>query len=321
METPAPERFAALRRLPAVIASSVSRFFSAGCAQHAAAIAYRVLFSLAPLAIVLLSVFGLVLQDDELRERVVTAIVDVLPVDDTGSANVEDAINRIATPASAAGLISLLAFLWAASAMMGAIRAGLEAAMGVDDERPVVRGKLFDLVLVAGAAVLVVLSVGFGLVAEAAAGFVSRFGPEGATVERVLATGFPFVLSVVTAMLLYRFVPSAGLRFTHALAGASVTAVMLAFISLASGLLYARTTQWSLIYGSLTSVLIFLYSVYLYASALLIGASVAAEWGRPQVPGPPEPLRGKVERAVRGLFVRQPPPGPPPDAPDRPGNG
>jgi membrane protein len=320
VETPAPERFAALRRLPGILASSVSRFFSAGCAQHAAGIAYRVLFSLAPLAIVLLSVFGLVLQDDDLRDRVVTAIVDVLPVDDAGSANVEDAIKGIATPASAAGLISLLAFLWAASAMMGAIRAGLVAAMGVDDERPVVRGKLFDLVLVAGAAVLVLLSVGFGLVAEAAAGFVSRFGPEGATVGRVLATGFPFVLSVVTAMLLYRFVPSARLRFTHALAGASVTAVMLACISLASGLLYARTTQWSLIYGSLTSVLVFLYSVYLYASALLIGASVAAEWGRPQAPGSPEPLREKVERAVRGLFVRQPPPASPPDAPDRPRN-
>lgn len=295
----------------------MSRFFSIGGPQHAAGIAYRVLFSLAPLAIVLLSVFGLVLQDDDLRDRVVTAVVDVLPFDEAGGANVERAINGIATPASAAGLISLIAFLWAASAMMGAIRSGLEAAMDVEHGRPVARGKLFDLVLVGGAAVLVVLSVGFGLIAEAAAGFVGRFGPGGDTVEWILATGFPFVLSVVTVMLLYRFVPESGLRFTHALAGACVTAVLLALISVASGLLYARTTRWSLIYGSLTSVLVFLYSVYLYASALLVGASVAAEWGRPQVPGPPESVRDKAVRLGRGLFVRQPPPGRPADALDQ----
>ena len=40
-----------------------------GCTQHAAAIGYRVLFSLAPLAIVLVSIVGLVLQDDEVRRR------------------------------------------------------------------------------------------------------------------------------------------------------------------------------------------------------------------------------------------------------------
>ncbi len=259
----------------------------------------------------LLSVFGLVLQDDDLRDRVVEAIIDVLPVDEAGSANVESAIEGIATPASAAGLISLLAFLWAASAMMGSIRGGLEAAMDVEDGRPVARGKLFDLVLVAGVAFLVLLSVGFGLVAEAAAGFAGRFGPGGDTVEKLLATGVPFVLSVVTAMLLYRFVPAAGLRFAHALAGASVTGVLLALISLGSSILYARTTQWSVIYGSLTSVLVFLYSVYLYASALLIGASVAAEWGRPHTQGEPESLRTKSVRAARGLFVRQEPPAAP----------
>ena len=77
------------------------------------------------------SIFGLVLQDDDLRESVTDGIIDRLPVDADGKEDVEAAIEAIATPASAAGLVSLVVFLWAASGMMGALRRGLDAAMGV----------------------------------------------------------------------------------------------------------------------------------------------------------------------------------------------
>ena len=97
--------------------------------MRAAGIAYRVLFSIAPLAIVLVSIFGLVLQDDSVRHDVVDAIVDALPVSVAGRKDVEDAITEIATPASAAGLIGVLVFVWAATGMMTAIRRGLESAM------------------------------------------------------------------------------------------------------------------------------------------------------------------------------------------------
>jgi uncharacterized BrkB/YihY/UPF0761 family membrane protein len=66
---------------------------------------------------------------------------------------------------------------------------------------------------------------------------------------------------------------------------------------------YAKTAGWSLIYGSLTIVLVSLYSVYLSASALLLGAAVAAEWSLPhEARG--ESLRTSVRRRVAGLFVR-----------------
>ena len=68
------------KKLFAVIPDALQRFFTDQCPQQAAAIAYRVLFSIAPLAIVLVSVFGLVLQHDAVREDVVDAIVDALPV-------------------------------------------------------------------------------------------------------------------------------------------------------------------------------------------------------------------------------------------------
>jgi membrane protein len=298
---------ALIGRLIGIGSAAGSRFFAAAGTQHAAGIAYRVLFSLAPLAIVLVSVFGLVLQDDELREEVIDKVIETLPVDASGIEDIEAEIEAIATPASAAGLVSLLVFLWAATGMMASIRRGLMAVLGVAHGRPVVRAKLVDLALVGGAAVLVMLSVGVGLVAELAneiaSGLWAVLGIEGDIVEKTVALGIPFVLWVVTSLLLYRFVPAANLRFRDALAGAVVTATILLAISVASDLVYAKTTDWSLIFGSLTSLLVFLYSVYLYAAALLVGAAVAAEWSLPHEPSV-DPLRVRAREGLRGLFVR-----------------
>ena len=110
-------------------------------------------------------------------------------------------------------------------------------------------------------------------------------------------------------LLLYRFVPARGVRIRDGLAGAIVTAVLLQLISLASSWTYQKTTQLSVIYGSLTAALVFLYSLYLYASALLLGAEFAADWRRPRTgegdDGERGPILAQLKQAVLGLFVRQ----------------
>jgi membrane protein len=293
-----------LEKLARVIPEAVERFFTHQCPQLAAGIAYRVLFSIAPLAIVLVSIFGLVLQDDSVRHDVVKAIVDELPVTVAGRRDVENAITDIATPASAAGLISLLVFAWAATGMMASIRQGLERALDVAEGRPAARGKLVDLALVVGAAVLVLVTVGITVVGSLVGKAGGHLGVGGGTLADVLTHIAFFALSIVVVMLLYRFVPSRGLRFRDALVGAIVTAVLLRLIALASGYIYDKTTRLSVVYGSLTAALVFLYSMYLYASALLVGAETAASWSMP--PGPPGPPLGtQIKDGVLGIFVRR----------------
>jgi membrane protein len=298
------------KKLVRVIAGAIDRFFADQCPQLAAAIAYRVLFSCAPLAIVLVSIFGLVLQNDEIREDVVNAIVDALPVTLAGRRDVENAITAIATPASAAGLVSLLVFVWAATGMMAAIRQGLERAMDVTESRPAARGKLVDLALIAGAALLVLVTAGITLlgtfVQRSSGSLGAHIGVSSGTLASGLVRAASFALAIVVVLLLYRFVPARGLRVRDGLVGAVVTALLFQLISLASGLIYEKTTRLSTVYGSLTAALVFLYSMYLYSSALLFGAEVAAAWQRPPA-GESEPVLAQLRRAVRGIFVKQKP--------------
>ena len=295
---------AIVKKLARVIPDALRQFFADHCSQQAAGIAYRVLFSIAPLAIVLVSVFGLVLQDDSVRRDVVNAIVDALPVSVAGRKDVENAIT-----ASAAGLVSLLVFAWAATGMMAALRQGLESAMHVTESRPLARGKLVDLVLIVAAAILVLVTVGMtllgNLVQSTSASFGEAIGLGAGTLAGGLLRAAMFGLSIVVVLLLYRFVPARGLRIRDGLAGAIVTALLFQLISLASGWIYVKTTRLSVVYGSLTAALVFLYSTYLYCSALLLGAEVASAWARPPLPASGEPIVKQLKRAVAGLFVKR----------------
>ena len=245
-------------------------FYHDHCPQQAAGIAYRVLFSIVPLAIVLVSIFGLVLQDDAVRKDVVDAIVRHLPVTVAGRKDVENALTSIATPLSAAGLLSLALFAWAATGMM----AGLTVLGGLVQRTS---GSLGSF-----------LGIGTGFIAD--------------LFLRLLT----FALVVGVVLLLYRFVPARGLDTRDGVAGALLTGVFLELISLASAFVYNKATSLSVIYGSLTVGLVFLYSTYLYASALLFGAEFAAAWSLPEPTEPGPPIPTQIKRALLGLFVKQP---------------
>jgi membrane protein len=309
-------------RLARVLQVAVRGFFTDRCQRDAAAIAYRALFAFAPLSIVLVSIFGLILQNDAVRQDVLDAIVDALPLSAAGRKDAADALAAIATPASAAGLLSLAVFAWAATGMMTAVREGLETAMHVTESRPLARGKLVDLVLIAGTALLLLVTVGLTLLGEflqRASGVVGEIAAAGSgTVGGLLLRVAVVALSAGVVLLVYRFVPARGLRIRDGVFGAILTALLFQAIAVASGWIYHKTTRFSLVYGSLTAALVFLYSVYLYSSALLFGAEAAGAWSRP---GPVEggrllprmrlsALRRVLKRSSRHGAVG---PGPGPD--------
>jgi membrane protein len=294
-----------LRGVARCLPQSVEDMFKDRCTQYAAAIAYRVLFSLFPLTIALVSIFGLVLQDDELRQRVIDEVTALLPVSTTGQGNIQRSIEEIATPLSAIGLISLVALLWGASGMMASIRLGLEAALKVERGRPAARAKLVDFVLVAAAGVLVLVVVGlsafgafFSKLAERFTDWVGVTTPS----DLLLRDGVQLVAICVTVLLLYRFVPARKLRRRGALAGAILTAVGIWGATKVLAIVFSDFSRYNLIYGSLAGVMTFLFFVYVVAWILLLGAEFAYAWSQP--PGPPgPPLRTQMIGAVRGLFV------------------
>jgi membrane protein len=273
--------------------------------QYAASISFHVLFSLFPLTIVLVSIFGLVLQDDDLRQRVIDELVDVLPLTESGQRDITSSIEGIATPLSAIGLISLIALVWGASGMMTSLRVGLETALKVDRGRPAAHAKLVDFALLAIVGMLVLLVVGLSAVLAFFRGAIDRFADRlgiDAYVSFLFQDGLQLVLVAVLALGLYRFVPARKLRTRGAAAGAILTTFLTWGATKLLAILFTDFSRYNLIYGSLAGVMTFLFYVYVVALILLLGAEFAYAWSQPQdEPGPP--VRARLMGFVRGLFV------------------
>jgi membrane protein len=294
-----------VRGIARALPRAVEDLFRDRCPQYAAAISYHVLFSLFPLTILLVSIFGLVLQDDELRARVIDELLDVLPVSQSGQQDVTRSIEEIASPLSAIGLVSLVALLWGASGMMASIRVGLEAALKVERGRPAAHAKLIDLVLVGATGLLVLAVIGlsafaafFGRIVDRA---MERIGVDAAPSGTLLRDGLQLVLLTVMALLLYRVVPSTTLRPRGALAGAILTAVGIWGAARLLSVLF-DFTRYNVIYGSLAGVMTFLFFVYIAAMILLLGAEFAYAWSQPLGPAGP-PLGAQIKAFLRGLVV------------------
>ena len=258
------------------------------CTQLAAGIAYYVLFSIFPLAILFVSISGLILTDDSIKQDVVNQIFDTLPLSEgEGRDDLESAVDGIATGLSALGLISGLALLWSATAMMGSIRHALNEAWDTSYRRPFLKGKLLDLTLVLGVGLLISASISATLFLQVARNLSSdlsdALGPlgSGATAGfEVVAILVPLLLSFATFAVLYKYVPSVRTRFRHVWPGALLAAVLFELLKNGFAFYLRFFGNYDAIYGSLAAVIIFLFFVYLSAVALLLGAEMASEWPR-----------------------------------------
>ena len=94
-----------------------------GGSQFAAAISYRALFSLVPLATFAATILAAVLEgDDAARQDVVDAISTQLHLSETGTVDLDTLVSSVPSPWSLAGLISLGLALWGATGVMSSIQ-------------------------------------------------------------------------------------------------------------------------------------------------------------------------------------------------------
>ncbi|MDE2966748.1 MAG: YihY/virulence factor BrkB family protein [Chloroflexota bacterium] len=267
---------------------SVSEFLDDHCAQLAASMSYYVFFSLFPLAILVVSIAGVLLTDDGLREEVVDGLFELLPLQSgAGKEDLEELIEPIADGRSAVGVISILGLIWAATGMMSALRFSLDTAWDLEFRRPFVRGKLVDLGLVLGVGGLLTISIGATAVlqvgrdvSDSVADSLGPFGSEASGLFRLFAVLLPFLLTWTTFTIIYKVVPSVTTRIRDVVAGALVGALLFEALKHGFAFYLRNFSNYDAVYGSLGAAIALLFFVYLAACVLLFGAEIAAEWPR-----------------------------------------
>ncbi len=249
------------------------------CSTYAAAIAYYAIFSLVPLSLITLSIFGLVVDQD----RITQFVFEQLPLKETAS--VHDSVNTIVKRAqdiSVAGLgFGLVALIWSSSGIFSAVRRGLNAATHQKKSRPFWHGKLIDFALIPALGLLIILSVGASAAAQLAIERAGKLGPidfDTNVALRITSYALPAAISFLMFGLLYRYVPTARPPWSEALAGAGFAAVLFELTKNFYALLFSMTafSKDTAVYAGFGSALGLLLWLFVNASILLLGA----EFGR-----------------------------------------
>ncbi len=247
--------------------------------QHAGALAYCTLFSLAPLVIILVAIVGAVYGEEAASGEISAGIGNL--VGPQAAAAVEDAVRR-SRPQEAGILPTLVgvgALLFGATTVFAQMQGSLNEFWGVR-ARPA-RSGLLTFLTVRLLSLSMVLIIGFLLLTSFAVSVaitsVLEYAGHWLPVPKVAAAGADLAVSVfISTMLfglLYRVLPDVHLRWTDVWRGALFTALLFVLGQYLISLYLTHVATTST-YGAAGSLVLVLLWVYYSSLILLFGTAL-----------------------------------------------
>ena len=270
-------------RLPAAVGALRSAHESYGrhaCSELAAALAYRVLFSLVPFIALLAALLDAILPPDT-RADVVGWLLGALP-GTTVQTGVEQELAKTGAITSLAGMIAFGALIWTASGMTRSLRVALAVIWGAEPQLAFVRAKLRDIAALGVLAALLVavfaLSVITQVAVQAGADLSAALGFDGAAAIGARAAEVVLTATATFAALLLVYRMGAPVEVPLKVVWPGALATALAIDAGVAGYAFylVQIAGFDTIYGPLGAVLAFLGLLYMASALVLFGAELVA---------------------------------------------
>jgi membrane protein len=247
----------------------------------ASSIAYYALLSLFPFFLLALSVVALVTDSQSDRDALLGFVFRYFPRQFDFVEVQLAALQRAQVRLGVAGSVLMV---WAAMGVFGAVTSAVNHAWGVEKQPSYFKHKLisFVMLVVAGLLLLIgLLAVSAMNVAEARwfAGVISG-NPRLVVLQGIAVRWATTVLFIFVVGLVFYFVPNAKVRFRDVWVGAVLTGLLWrGALALFSN--YVRDlSRFSMLHGSIATVIVFLLWIYVSAVILLYGVEVTAAYAR-----------------------------------------
>ena len=247
------------------------------CPQLGAALAYYTIFSLAPMVLVLLAVFGLIYGGSEqARERVTDQLRYFL--DPSGVKVFQDIAASASEPKGGilAAAFGIIIALFGASGVFGQLQDALNTIWGVKTKPGggiwgFLRARFLSFAMVGGVCFLLLVSLTVESVLRGLNTFLESMFPGGHLLA--LAIFFVFDLTVIILLLamIFRYLPDVKIGWRDVWLGAALTAVLFAIGKFILGL-YLGSGAAGSAYGAASSLITLLLWVFYSAQILLFGA-------------------------------------------------
>lgn len=267
------------RQVVDLLRSAVEAWLADSGASMGAALAYYTLFSIAPLALIVIAVAGLVFGADATRGELVAQVGSLIGRD--GAAAIDALLQHASRPSAGLGAsaIGIVTLLLGATSVVTELQADLDRIWRVPpDTHPstlwiLVRARLLSigLILALGFLLLVSLVVSAAL-AALEAWWGSVFGGwESALQAANVVVGF--AISTALFALIYKILPRARVAWSDVWMGAAMTSLLFSVGKLAIGL-YIGWTGVTSPFGAAGSIVVLMVWVYYSAQIFLLGAEL-----------------------------------------------
>jgi len=280
-----PSEKTTVRKLKSVFAllkETFTQWLEHKAPRLAAALAYYMVFSLAPLLVIAIAIAGAVYGKDAARGEIVARIGGFVGRD--AASVIEKAIANASQPdlSNIASLISIAILLFGASGVFAQLQDALNTIWGVQP-RPgqVVKQFISKRIL----SFAMVLSLGlFVILSLLLTGWISALS------KLDLLPGFPFLwkfLSLAVSFglvtlffaLVFKFLPDAKVAWSDVWIGALITSILFAIGRSLLGW-YLGKTSFASTYGAAGSLIVLLAWVYYSAQILFLGAEFTEVYAR-----------------------------------------
>ncbi len=262
-----------------IVRRTIKNFTLARGSEAAASLAYYALFALFPLLLVLTSIAGFILKSEDSYKAVLNFVFEILP---NAKPIVERNLQVILNLRGTIGAIGLIGAVWSASGFFDTLVRNINHAWSNLKPRNVIRTRLLALGLV-GMAVLLLLTLSlFSTLVFNLIRLIDQVFLDGSHLEdtpiypylRLLVPAFfTFLMFVVT----YRWIPNTTVRWRACMWGSLWTTIAWELAKFGfSAYLASGLVRYEILYGSLGTVLVLMFYIYLSCTIVLIGAHLTA---------------------------------------------
>ena len=261
----------------ALFKNTASEWMEDKCPQLGAALAYFTVFSLAPLAVVLLAVFGLIFGSSEMARDRITEQLQYF-VDPSGIKVFREIAAQTAKPTTGivATTIGVIVGLFGASGVFGQLQEALNTIWGVKPKPgggiwAFVRSRFLSFAMVGGVCFLLLVSLTVETILRGLNDYLKAVLPGGHVLAMVLFLLFDILVIVLLFAFMFRYLPDAKIVWKDVWIGSALTAALFVLGKFVLAL-YLGSGAAGSAYGAASSLITLLLWIYYSAQILLFGA-------------------------------------------------
>ena len=254
---------------------ALKRFNEDHCFLLSSGIAFALLLCLIPLLLLVLALIGTYLfSDQEVLNRIGEYLKDAFPSLDP---RITESILRIVQDRRIVGILGMGGLLWTSTWVFSSLGSALNIIFRVKRDRSLLRGKAVDLFMLILAGTILLVSMALSSMITLFHGYLFKVPLDiGFIFHPILKYFIPFLFTFCMFFLIYKIAPNKRIHSVIALKATLVASILWEVAKQLFGWYILHLGRFSVLYGSLSTLAIFLLWIYYTSAIFLFGGEIAS---------------------------------------------